>query len=80
MKHSLQLAVENLFNSETVEQLINKTISQVTAFDSMCSGEYASDGYDIHSSPMSKGRSQPTDAKNKDSGPRYRFTRSHICH
>lgn len=81
MKHSLQLAVENLFDSGTVEQLMDKTIRRVTTFDSMCSGEYSSEGYDIHSSPMPKeGRSQPTDAENKDSRPRSRCHRSRICH
>jgi hypothetical protein len=81
LRHSLQLAVENLFDSGTVEELMDKTISRVTTFESTSEGEYTSEGYNIHNPSLSKTRRRrQTGAGNENNCPSFRFSRSRVCH
>jgi hypothetical protein len=81
LKHSLQLAVENLFDSGTVEELMDKTINRVTTFESTSSGEYTSEDYDMHNPSLSKARRrQQTGVRSENNCPRFRFSRSRVCH
>lgn len=81
LKQSLHLAVENLFESGTVEGLMDKTLNRVTSFESEYSGEYNSDSYNMRNIPLPKGgqdvrkglQKRPLTAE-------PRLTRSHVCH
>ena len=81
LKHSLHLAVENLFDSGTVEELMDITTSRVTTFESASSGEYTSEGYNIHNPSLSKARRrQQTEVRNEKNRSSFRFSRSRVCH
>ena len=81
LRHSLHLAVQNLFESGTVEELMDKTLSRVTSFDSAHSGEYNSDGYNMRNIPLPKGGQDPRKSyQRRPSTAEPRFARSHVCH
>jgi len=80
LQHSLHLAVDNLFASGTVQQLMDTTLNQVTSFDTASSGSYGSETYYIRNMPVSHGQSGPktsTTEENPSHGPR--LTRSKVC-
>jgi len=47
LQRSLHLAVDSLFRSGTVEQLMDDTIKQITSFDCTCRGSYGAGGPEI---------------------------------
>ncbi len=47
LQHSLHLAVDNLFKSGTVEQLMGDAVDQVTSFNCTSRGSYGEDGSKI---------------------------------
>lgn len=83
LQRSLHLAVDDLFASGTVQQLMESSLNQVTSFDTTYSGSYSSDDYDIRKVPIS-GEETPSPKPNgvgKDrarKGPR--LGRSKVCH
>ncbi|RYP62973.1 hypothetical protein DL771_009500 [Monosporascus sp. 5C6A] len=48
LQKSLHMAVDNLFASGTVQQLMDSTLNQVTSFNSITSGTYTAGGFDLH--------------------------------
>ena len=82
LQRSLHLAVDDLFASGTVEQLMSSSLNQVTSFDTAYDGSYSSESYNVNKvfnsdekpSPKSKGGFEDTPGK----GPR--LSRSKVCH
>ena len=81
LKHSLELAIDDLLESGTVDQLMDSTITRMNSFDSACSGEYDSESYTIHNKPVSGDPNNPkADYTSQGGKTSYRFTRSRVCH
>jgi hypothetical protein len=85
MRQALHMAVDNLFASGTVEQLMDTTLNRVSAFDAITSGTYTEDGCDLRSGrPASEaaGQGHP-DQEDKSLSPGRRgsiFSRARVCH
>ena len=80
LQKSLHLAVDNLFASGTVQQLMDTTLNQVTSFDTACSGSYGAESYDIRNMPVSHDQPDPgTNTTDEKLGQRPRFKRSKTC-
>lgn len=73
---SLHLAVDDLFSSGTVQQLMESTLNQVTSFDATYRGSYNSEHYDIHKVPISG----EGDSTEDTAGKKPTMSRSKVCH
>jgi hypothetical protein len=65
LQHSLHLAVDDLFVSGTVQQLMEASLNKVTSFDAVHTGSYDSDGHEICRIPVTeyeKSQSKQTDS------------------
>jgi hypothetical protein len=65
LQHSLHLAVDDLFASGTVQQLMEASLNKVTSFDAVHTGSYDSDGHEICRIPVTeyeKSQSKQTDS------------------
>jgi hypothetical protein len=81
LKHSLELAIDDLFQSGTVDQLMDSTITRMNSFDSALSGEYDSESYKMHDTPVPYHPNNPNADYTSEGGKtNYRFTRSRVCH
>lgn len=84
MRQALHMAVDNLFASGTVEQLMDATLDSVTSLESISSGTYAEDGNDlkpVHGASGSGQRgSNPKAEPSSQGGHGSRFSRSRVCH
>lgn len=87
LQRSLHFAVDELFASGTVQQLMDSSLNQVTAFDTAYNGSYDSKGCDIHKVPTSEDEElhqmQDSPATSTNQGaPKVspRLNRSKICH
>jgi hypothetical protein len=80
MKHSLEMAIDGLIESRTVNQLMDSTITKMTSFDFEHSGEYDSEKYTMHNTPVSRYQNPDADYTSKGGKTSYRFTRSRVCH
>lgn len=87
LQRSLHLAVDDLFASGTVQQLMESSLNQVTSFDTTYAGSYDADDYDIHKVPISEDeKPQPkqsgSTASRTQATPKAppRLSRSKICH
>jgi hypothetical protein len=84
LQHSLHAAVDNLFASGTVQQLMDQSVNQVTSFETSTTGTYTADGFDLHkSSPTFRGEngaSSPEDDEPESRGSRPRLNRCRVCH
>ena len=84
LKHSVELAIEQLIDSGTVQELMSQAIGRVTAFESTLSGDYNSKVYNIDAAHRYRTRPFPyqrTEAVNDDDAyPISRFSRSRVCH
>ncbi|KAK3361114.1 hypothetical protein B0T24DRAFT_691791 [Lasiosphaeria ovina] len=54
LQHSLHLAVDDLFASGTVQQLMEASLNKVTSFDAVHTGSYDGDQHDIHRVPVTE--------------------------
>ncbi|RYP86781.1 hypothetical protein DL770_004852 [Monosporascus sp. CRB-9-2] len=82
LQHSLHMAVDNMFASGMVQQLMDATLNQVTSFETGASGTYTADGYTIERGfPTFKDSKHdaPEEAQDHRRG-RPRLARSHTCH
>jgi hypothetical protein len=77
LKHSLQLAVDNLFESGTVEELMNSSMQRMTTFESTATGDYTSEDYNIYNPAIPKDRRQVGTDSNCAS---FEFSHSRVCH
>lgn len=80
MKHSLQLTVEKLFESGTMEQLMDMSLSRMASFESACSVNCDSSDYNIRNTLRSKERYDLRKGQEKPPHAASRFTRSRVCH
>jgi len=83
LQRSLHLAVDDLFASGTVEQLMASSLNQVTSFDTTYSGSYSSDNYDIRKVPISAEETSSSKQNSVGEDPSRkgpRLGRSKICH
>ena len=87
LQRSIHLAIDDLFASGTIGDLMESSMSQVTSFDTAYSGSYSPDNYDIRKMPMSEisGASFPNRPdKEAPSAHRTqkppRIARSKVCH
>ncbi|RYP15611.1 hypothetical protein DL765_005590 [Monosporascus sp. GIB2] len=82
LQQSLHMAVDNLFASGTVQQLMDSTLNQVTSFDSITSGTYTADGYDLHpgSATYKAVHGVPEERSRPDQNSCPRLSRSRTCH
>jgi len=54
LQHSMYLAVDDLFASGTVQQLMEASLNKVTSFDTVHAGSYDGDEHDIRRVPMTE--------------------------
>jgi hypothetical protein len=82
LQRSLHLAVDDLFKSGTVEQLMASSLNQVTSFDTEYKGTYSSDSYDINKVFDSEENPSPAPSAGTDNTARKgpRLSRSKVCH
>lgn len=84
MREALHMAVDSLFASGTVEQLMDATLDSVTAFESISSGTYAEDGNHVKPVHRAFGSDQPGSRPEvrqpSSQGGCARFSRSRVCH
>lgn len=83
LQRSLHLAVDDLFASGTVQQLMESSLNQVTSFDTTHSGSYSSDNYDIRKVPISGDEmpySPPNGGSDEHARKGPRLGRSKVCH
>jgi hypothetical protein len=79
LQRSVNLAVDDLFASGTVQQLMDSSLNQVTSFDTAYTGSYNSETYDISKSLDPENLEKPNlKEAAKDDGPR--LSRSRTCH
>jgi hypothetical protein len=84
MRQAMHMAVDNLFASGTVEELMNTTLDRVTAFESISSGTCTEDGYNVKPGrPASKTGFGGPDEEDKHPSQGRRgsiFSRARVCH
>jgi hypothetical protein len=87
LQHSLHLAVDDLFASGTVQQLMEASLNRVTSFDAVHTGSYDGDEHDIRRVPVmeyEKSQSKQSDSTaNRPSAGReapQRLSRSRTCY
>ncbi|TVY81433.1 hypothetical protein LSUE1_G001778 [Lachnellula suecica] len=81
LKHSLKLAVDNLFESGTVEDLMNNTLNRMTTFESTATGEYTSDDYNFCDPSLPQGNRQHTGSLGfEGKSTSFEGSRSRVCH
>ncbi|RYP57535.1 hypothetical protein DL770_010648 [Monosporascus sp. CRB-9-2] len=86
LQRSLHLAVDDLFASGTVQQLMDATLNQVTSFDTAYTGSYDADDYDIHKVPISESEKPQSKQSGCTTGAQAtakdppRLNRSRTCH
>ena len=87
LQHSLHLAVDDLFASGTVQQLMEASLNKVTSFDAVHTGSYDSDGHDIRRVPVteyekeqSKQSNSTTDKQTAAQEEPPRLSRSRTCY
>lgn len=87
LQRSLHLAVDDLFASGTVQQLMESSLNQVTSFDTTYAGSYDADDYDIRKVPISEdekpqSKKSSSTTSTTEATPKVppRLGRSRICH
>jgi len=86
MRQALHMAVDNLFASGTVEQLMDTTLDRVTAFESISSGKCSGDGQDLKRGGADSKRGVPNSPEDEDKCPPQQgrrgsiFSRARVCH
>jgi hypothetical protein len=68
LQHSLHLAVDDLFASGTVQQLMEASLNKVTSFDAVHTGSYDGDEHDIRTVPITEYEKSQSKTSNTTSG------------
>ncbi|KAK3389737.1 hypothetical protein B0H63DRAFT_507253 [Podospora didyma] len=89
LQHSFHLAVESLFKSGTVEQLMSESVGRVTSFDSTCRGSYGAgeDGESVqlhtvdglHDEDDDENSASSSSSSSSNSNP-PQLKRARVCH
>ncbi|KAH8883316.1 hypothetical protein GQ53DRAFT_846984 [Thozetella sp. PMI_491] len=83
LNYSLHLAIDNLFKSGTIEQLMDESVNQMTSFDVTCRGSYGEDGSDIQNvDGLDEGRKNTRESGSNASrgGGSPALKRARVCH
>jgi len=86
LQNSLHLAVDSLFKSGTVEQLMSDAINRVTSFDCTCRGSYGEDGSEVQNVDGMRDESSgvpelaPPPPPGAGRGPPPPLKRARVCH
>jgi hypothetical protein len=82
LRRSVNLAVDDLFASGTVQQLMESSLNQVTSFDTAYTGSYDSETYEISKALDPENFENPNlkEAPKDDTTNGPRLSRSRTCH
>jgi hypothetical protein len=82
LQQSLHMAVDNLFATGMVQQLMDETLLQAASLETEASGTYTDDGYDLERGiPASKdAKHNRSEGSQEHERGRGRVSRSRLCH